>query len=747
MSSANDSTSTRVPQDPPGSPPSAVPPRRSNARPPAVSVPNPDTQGFLNAGTLFAQLLAAATPYATTNNGAPTGLIDRAVSGFQAALPAIPGVTPAATGIPTGIFFGLTPGPTLDDEISSVAFGSTDAPVPAADPTAVPSAADDVAPAVPPPAPAVDQSIINQALATLISLGFNISGPADASAAVPPAADPSIAAPSAAAPSAAAPPASGPPLVPTGLLQPVPGHVPSFAPSESASGSYDVPKSGSSLFPDAISGSFRREPRASTRTARVRLSKHDRGAPGSKEYNINVDKITKAPRSGFKFDYVEVDTLSNPSKFNQELASSVTAYATSLAQLLAHCQQYDLMFPLMVPTTVQPNGVVSNTTKNLLHFHGQFDAEHIHTWQFLLNHQCIDPVDNDTNRLLEDHFMNCLTGRLLTEVTAEFRDLDESVQGSATLIFMALRKLHSNSASCIAAQQGFIMYFDLSKIKYEDVSLAVSWLKATTSNLSYSNDIPNKAVGFILAGMSRSHNRAFNTFCSVLECQQIQPTGYTSSVVDPLVLCKSVHSVLDSLNDKYRDILQHGRWLKAKPIGSSSHSTFVATPSAASRGRGGSLGSHHQPPNPPDLALQITPDVVQALFSQYGVRQCFNPNCRSVDHVAKDCPIAFPANWDPPRRTRGRSRDRKSGNTSSSRGNSVSSKGSRGTSNDKTRAPTPHGKKSALNSKAVAFKQAYNVSVEVADSTSDAGSDFSAYDSTYASAYLLRQDVDESSKE
>jgi hypothetical protein len=498
------------------------------------------------------------------------------------------------------------------------------------------------------------------------------------------------------------------------------GHVPSFAPSASTSGSSATPKSGSSLFPDATIGSFRREPRASTRKACVRLSKHDRGAPGSKEYNINIDRITKAPRSSFKFDYVEVDTISDPSKFNQELASSVTAYATSLSQLLHHCKQYDLMFPLMVPTVVQSSGVVSDTTKNLLYFHSQFDAEHIRSWQFLLNHQCVDPVDTDTNRLLEDHFMNCLTGRLLTDVTSEFRELDESFQGSATLIFMALRKLQSNSASCIAAQQGFIMYFDLSKIKYEDVSLAVSWLKATVSNLSYSNDIPNKAIGFILAGMSRSHNRAFNTYCSVLECSKLQTTGYASSVVDPVELC----------------------------------STFVATYSAASRGSCGSFGGHHQPPNPPDLASQITPDVVQALFSQYGVRQCFNPNCRSVDHLAKDCPIKFPDNWKPPGKNRGRSRDRKSGNNSSSRdnsvtsrGNSVSSKGSRGTSNDKKRAPTPHNRKSALNQKAVAFQQAYNVTAELAASNSDAESEYSAYDPSYASAYLLNQDVDKASKE
>ena len=127
---------------------------------------------------------------------------------------------------------------------------------------------------------------------------------------------------------------------------------------------------------------------------------------------------------------------------------------------------------------------------------------------------------------------------------------------------------------------------------------------------------------------------------------------------------------------------------------------------------------------------------------------CYNPNCRSPGHLARDCPKPFPADWNHDR-SRGRSRERKSSQRDSSRGSrgaSVSSRGSRGVSRDsrtssrdpKHRTPTPGPSSSRpRQDKSVAFKQAYHVSSDVNDAQSDAESDVSAYDPSAAHAFLV----------
>ena len=259
------------------------------------------------------------------------------------------------------------------------------------------------------------------------------------------------------------------------------------------------------------------------------------------------------------------------------------------------------------------------------------------------------------------------------------------------------------------------MYFDLTKVKHEDVSLAVSWLKATIKNLSYSNDIPNKSVGFILTGMARSHNRTFNTHCSVLEVQHSTDSHGSSIRSNSDKLCMLLHRILDSLNEKYRDLVQHGCWLKAKPEGSTPINRALVT-------------SAPTPSTSTDISTKFSPEDIQALFSQFGVRQCFNPNCRSTEHLAKDCTIPFPATWEPPH-SHGRSHDCRPG-TTSSRGNAASSNGSQ---------------KGPLNQHPVTFRQAYNATTDIT-AVASSESEISTYDSTHATAFLVHQD-DGASKE
>lgn len=741
--SDTDIKSVRVPKDPPGSPAAVRPPRtrssphRGAPRPPAILTHPPGANHPVAAAT--------PTPHAGSFFGFANAPNPNPPNAAFHGLPSVPHASSFSNAPPTGIpshisFHGPTP---TDDDTTSFVYD-----VPSFEEPTLPSFGSPTRdPSAPSPAPhgaasfttsAVQRdptAAVNMVTQFLAQFGYSV---------VPPSA-PTVN-PSTTRPAPVPPPPSGPPTVPstsTSSTLPFPGADPrpppgfgvppspsSVRPSTTTSGS------GSALFPDATLGSFRRAPRESHRDSQVRLAKEDRGAFGSKEYNINADKITKPPRPEFKFDYVEVDVLSDPTKFNQELASTITSYSASLTRLESHCKKFDLMFPLMIPETLQPDGVVSSTTKCLLFHHNMFPTEHIEQWQFLLNNQCIDPLDSDSSRLLEDHFLSCLTGRLLTEVTAEFFDLDDSIRGAATLIYMALRKLQSNSAAVVLAQQGFIMYFDLSKIKYEDVSLAVSWLKATVKNLSYTNDIPNKAVNHILSGMIRSHNRAFNQLCTAIEVSHDASTGFTVSA-SSAERCRAVYSVLDRLNSKYRDLVDSGRWLKAKPLTNTS-SAFTASP--------------NRPTN--STLSRFSKADIQALFSEYDVMKCFNPNCRSTQHMAKDCPKPFPADWEHGRpsrdnssRGRGRGRSRERGRSRGpSRGTSASSRGSRGNSRDsraasrdaKRRAPTPHAKSSLKQDKekTVAFSQAYNVSASASGYDSEA----SEYDPSMAHAFLVARD-------
>lgn len=500
---------------------------------------------------------------------------------------------------------------------------------------------------------------------------------------------------------------------------------PSFA-SSNARTPNPTPKSN--LFPNASLSPFKRLSSPGPSQSLLRLSKHDRGQPGSKEYNINCDKIIRGPKKEFCFDYVDVDVLTDPTKFNHDLVSSVTSYGASLTSLLNHCRKYDLLFPVEVPLSIDlDDGSVSPDSLNIILHHNRFNVDHINTWQFLINHHCRDPLDVDSDRILQDYFWNCLTGRLLNEVTMDFNDLETDIQGSATLIFMALSKLQSNSAACVVAQQGFIMWFDIASIPHEDVSLATTWLKATVKNLSYTNDIPNKALASIISGMARSHNRRFNTYCSVLEVQSSTLVPASHPGVDTSAeYCKVIHQNLDSLNSKYRELVQSGHWLKVK---SSSTST---------------INLAQESPPPPK-------SPVHSPSRQYSEpRECFNPNCRSTDHIARDCPKPFPKNWKYNRSSsRGRSNERSSsrGQTrdnsrgrsrDTSRGRSDNSRG-RSSSHDKRRLrdQTPDARKSALKNGGVSFSSSSRAYTATVDDY-DADSVRSSYDDTYTSAFLLR---------
>lgn len=221
-----------------------------------------------------------------------------------------------------------------------------------------------------------------------------------------------------------------------------------------------------SLFPKAsLPGTHNKMPRSTNEIIQgnIRLLRHQRGTPGSKEYIYNQEKITKAPDKEFRLDYVDIDALADPTKFDPKLASHMSSFSASITNMVTHIKQYDLTAPIMVPIEIDHiNTIVSDEKYNLLTDYPRFSRDDIAVWTVFYKMQPVDSTDYDTDNLLQDYIFKCLTGRLRTEVTEEFYELPDDEQGAPSLIYMALTKLHSHSRACVQTLQGSITNFKLS---------------------------------------------------------------------------------------------------------------------------------------------------------------------------------------------------------------------------------------------------------------------------------------------
>jgi hypothetical protein len=100
------------------------------------------------------------------------------------------------------------------------------------------------------------------------------------------------------------------------------------------------------LFPNAsLPGSHSKMSRTTNEIihCNICLRRDQRGLPGSKEYMANQELITKAPSSKFRLQYVDIDSLTDPSKFNTTLAKSMTSYSAAITNILTHVKKYNLL--------------------------------------------------------------------------------------------------------------------------------------------------------------------------------------------------------------------------------------------------------------------------------------------------------------------------------------------------------------------------------------------------------------------
>jgi hypothetical protein len=284
---------------------------------------------------------------------------------------------------------------------------------------------------------------------------------------------------------------------------------------------------------------------------------HPFGQPGSTEYAEKLELITKAPDPTFLLDYVDIDALTDPSKFDPDTdIINMSSYDASIDELASHIEHFDLDPLILVPVKFDPVlHTVSNERYNLLTDHHRLDRTHITRWSAYCKQHLMNSTNVLADNILQGYFMNCLCGRLRSEVADEFYDLPAIEQSAASLIYLALTEVQSSLYDCLPTLQRTIACFKISDISNEDVSLASSWLKAIISTLRATNDIPSSTIDYILSGMATSQSTAFNNYISVLA--SIQSSRIRSSA-------SSINPILDQCCNKYRDLLQAGHWPMAQ---------------------------------------------------------------------------------------------------------------------------------------------------------------------------------------
>lgn len=98
--------------------------------------------------------------------------------------------------------------------------------------------------------------------------------------------------------------------------------------------------------------------------------------------------------------------------------------------------------------------------------------------------------------------MNALVDDLHDDVLQEFCDLPQLKQGPTTLIKCIFDKIRYNSHEAKQVLTSISTQFLIANIKNEDVKLAVKWLQSIIKALAGTNDILNRALGYILDGMA-----------------------------------------------------------------------------------------------------------------------------------------------------------------------------------------------------------------------------------------------------
>lgn len=422
-----------------------------------------------------------------------------------------------------------------------------------------------------------------------------------------------------------------------------------------------------------------------------RVSKHDRGSSA-----VDIEKIvniaTASLPSECSLRYISSAGILTPSEYSPKIAEYFTTMDLTLEALWNRFVDYDMLAPVEMYEFSNPvTGEHGGRRFNLLRDSHLVPLESVLHWQYFCK-SLFTPPDQLSDGMVQQLVLKTLHHTVRQDVNYDLAALPEHQRGGATTIKLAMDKLSSDSFELrICIQQGITM-FSITLYPKQDVTLAGQHVKTLAKILVQQNDLPPRAVRYVLKGMARSSHEGFNALCeSIIMTQEMNyappapGTNAQRSDYDELV------KVVATLTRYYRDHLQSGDWPAALK-----DSTSITTLAAA----------------PKTPALDITSDdfkvFAAALASQLSAaaspkkgpsKQFPCKICGSDEHWANKCPnrTSHPDST-PGSRAGSRSASRQ-GSRSNSRSNSKDN--SRGRSSSILRKPG--GSRGSSKDKSVAF--------------------------------------------
>jgi hypothetical protein len=431
--------------------------------------------------------------------------------------------------------------------------------------------------------------------------------------------------------------------------------------------------------------------------------------------------------------------LLDPATFSTDAASYFTSLNLSITTILDHLAQWDMLTPLCIPEWFDyASGDMSVTTSNLYLNHTVISLETVLDWQRFVHTWFLDE-DRQSDEWAMKFHLNCLHPDLQQDVRATLSELDPSCVGASAAVAITLSKLSVGSYEMTICLQTVITKFKITLYPGQDVNTGAGHIKVAAKILLPSDQIPPRAVIFILRGMASSADEHFNGLCRTLETQEtMMPAPRLNGTSRSAFVLKRLLAVLEPLISYHRNAKQSGTWPALSSSSSGKIQVLAATTSPA-------LDSY----SIDTLATALVSSMSQQSPGG-GVRRGANSNNRGCficgeDHLARDCPDnknrhTRPSSRDSTYRRSFNSRRDHSRGRSHSRDSSRPRDGSRGRSF--RRPDTPGRFRDASNSRdrTVGFERdtkasAHNVSISQRSYESDDGT---AAPVTAASALLTR---------
>lgn len=369
---------------------------------------------------------------------------------------------------------------------------------------------------------------------------------------------------------------------------------------------------------------------------RVLVSRHDRGTT-PRDIQKNYARATQALDDNLLLRYMPHTDLLDPATFSTDAASYFSSLNLSITTILDHLAQWDMLTPLCIPEWFDhATGDMSVVTSNIYLDHTVIPLETVFDWQRFIHTWFLDEDRQSDEWALKFH-LNCLQSDLQQDVRASLSELDPSCVGASSAVAITLSKLSVGSYEMTICLQSVITKFSITLYPSQDVNTGASHIKAAARILLPSDQIPPRAVIFVLRGMAASADEHFNGLCRSLETQEtMMPAPRLNGTSRSAYVLKRLMAVLEPLIGYHRNAKQSGTWPALSSSSSSSTFQVLAATTTPSP-------SHSTQPSSIDALASALVSSMSQLSPGNDVRRGSSSNRRGCficgdDHIARDCP-------------------------------------------------------------------------------------------------------------